>query len=58
MILVPNSDCQEIPFLLECKLCAIIFYVGIESWPGQQMHSHNYRVPEPFRDQVWFALFN
>ncbi|XP_020583147.1 flavin-containing monooxygenase FMO GS-OX5-like isoform X1 [Phalaenopsis equestris] len=21
---------------------------GIDSWPGKQMHSHNYRVPEPF----------
>ncbi|XP_075642553.1 flavin-containing monooxygenase FMO GS-OX-like 4 [Castanea sativa] len=25
---------------------------GINEWPGKQMHSHNYRVPEPFRDQV------
>ncbi|WVY99774.1 hypothetical protein V8G54_025844 [Vigna mungo] len=25
---------------------------GIEKWPGCQIHSHNYRVPEPFRDQV------
>ncbi|XVF10797.1 hypothetical protein REPUB_Repub07fG0214300 [Reevesia pubescens] len=25
---------------------------GINLWPGKQMHSHNYRVPEPFRDQV------
>ncbi|XP_044487618.1 flavin-containing monooxygenase FMO GS-OX-like 4 isoform X2 [Mangifera indica] len=25
---------------------------GIESWPGKQIHSHNYRTPEPFRDQV------
>ncbi|CAJ1932634.1 unnamed protein product [Sphenostylis stenocarpa] len=25
---------------------------GIELWRGFQMHSHNYRVPEPFRDQV------
>ncbi|KAJ4712812.1 Flavin-containing monooxygenase [Melia azedarach] len=25
---------------------------GINSWPGKQMHSHNYRVPEPFTDQV------
>ncbi|KAL5542626.1 hypothetical protein UlMin_010336 [Ulmus minor] len=25
---------------------------GINAWPGKQMHSHNYRVPEPFRDQV------
>ncbi|WCJ25980.1 Flavin-containing monooxygenase family protein [Euphorbia peplus] len=25
---------------------------GITSWPGKQIHSHNYRVPDPFRDQV------
>ncbi|XP_073061225.1 flavin-containing monooxygenase FMO GS-OX5-like isoform X1 [Primulina eburnea] len=25
---------------------------GIEKWPGKQMHSHNYRVPEPFEDQI------
>ncbi|XP_059657481.1 flavin-containing monooxygenase FMO GS-OX-like 4 isoform X2 [Cornus florida] len=25
---------------------------GIDVWPGKQLHSHNYRVPEPFRDQV------
>ncbi|XP_062201165.1 flavin-containing monooxygenase FMO GS-OX-like 3 isoform X2 [Phragmites australis] len=25
---------------------------GVDAWPGQQMHSHNYRVPEPFLDQV------
>ncbi|KAL0904300.1 hypothetical protein M5K25_026392 [Dendrobium thyrsiflorum] len=25
---------------------------GIDSWPGKQMHSHNYRVPEPFQGQV------
>ncbi|CAA2954212.1 flavin-containing monooxygenase FMO GS-OX-like 2 [Olea europaea subsp. europaea] len=25
---------------------------GIEKWPGKQIHSHNYRVPEPFQDQV------
>lgn len=24
----------------------------MEAWPGKQMHSHNYRVPEPFHDQV------
>ncbi|RDY02413.1 Flavin-containing monooxygenase FMO GS-OX-like 3, partial [Mucuna pruriens] len=23
-----------------------------EKWRGFQMHSHNYRVPEPFRDQI------
>ncbi|XP_059654252.1 flavin-containing monooxygenase FMO GS-OX-like 3 [Cornus florida] len=25
---------------------------GIEKWPRKQVHSHNYRVPEPFRHQV------
>ncbi|XWS49769.1 hypothetical protein CRYUN_Cryun12cG0031200 [Craigia yunnanensis] len=25
---------------------------GVNLWPGKQMHSHNYRIPEPFRDQV------
>lgn len=25
---------------------------GINAWPGKQMHSHNYRTPEPFKDQV------
>ncbi|CAI9093770.1 OLC1v1029335C1 [Oldenlandia corymbosa var. corymbosa] len=25
---------------------------GIESWPGRQIHSHNYRHPERFQDQV------
>ncbi|KAK6121643.1 hypothetical protein DH2020_044620 [Rehmannia glutinosa] len=25
---------------------------GIENWPRKQMHSHNYRVPEPFQDQI------
>ncbi|KAK4795229.1 hypothetical protein SAY86_013223 [Trapa natans] len=25
---------------------------GIQRWPGKQIHSHNYRTPEPFKDQV------
>ncbi|KAG8391631.1 hypothetical protein BUALT_Bualt01G0207400 [Buddleja alternifolia] len=25
---------------------------GIERWPGKQIHSHNYRGPEPFTDQI------
>ncbi|KAJ7959883.1 Flavin-containing monooxygenase [Quillaja saponaria] len=25
---------------------------GINIWPGKQMHSHNYRIPDPFKDQV------
>ncbi|KAG2277672.1 hypothetical protein Bca52824_060227 [Brassica carinata] len=26
--------------------------VWIRSWPGKEMHSHNYRIPEPFKEQV------
>ncbi|XP_004298656.1 PREDICTED: flavin-containing monooxygenase FMO GS-OX-like 3-like [Fragaria vesca subsp. vesca] len=25
---------------------------GIDTWKGKQIHSHNYRTPEPYRDQV------
>ncbi|KAF2539457.1 hypothetical protein F2Q68_00019371 [Brassica cretica] len=25
---------------------------GISSWPGKEMHYHNYRIPEPFKEQV------
>ncbi|CAD6204453.1 unnamed protein product [Miscanthus lutarioriparius] len=25
---------------------------GINSWSAKQIHSHNYRTPEPFRDQI------
>ncbi|CAN8245242.1 unnamed protein product [Cochlearia groenlandica] len=31
---------------------------GISSWPGKEMHSHNYRVPEPFKDQVVVLIGN
>ncbi|KAK9927508.1 hypothetical protein M0R45_024689 [Rubus argutus] len=27
-------------------------FSGINTWKGKQTHSHNYRTPEPFRDQV------
>jgi hypothetical protein len=33
----------------EPRLAAIS---GIENWRRKQIHSHNYRVPEPFRDQI------
>ncbi|XP_066340047.1 flavin-containing monooxygenase FMO GS-OX-like 2 [Miscanthus floridulus] len=29
---------------------------GVDAWPGKQMHSHNYRVPEPFLDQVVMVI--
>ncbi|KAJ1700106.1 hypothetical protein LUZ63_008618 [Rhynchospora breviuscula] len=25
---------------------------GIDRWPGKQVHSHNYRTPEPYENQV------
>ncbi|KAL6848226.1 hypothetical protein ACP4OV_022354 [Aristida adscensionis] len=25
---------------------------GVDAWPGKQMHSRSYRVPDPFHDQV------
>ncbi|XP_054824496.1 flavin-containing monooxygenase FMO GS-OX-like 4 isoform X1 [Prosopis cineraria] len=31
---------------------------GINVWPGKQMHSHNYRTPEPFQDQVVVVIGN
>ncbi|KAL8475946.1 hypothetical protein ACS0TY_028559 [Phlomoides rotata] len=27
-------------------------FPGREKWPGKQIHSHNYRVPDPFKDQI------
>ncbi|KAA8519422.1 hypothetical protein F0562_013703 [Nyssa sinensis] len=29
---------------------------GIEKWAGKQVHSHNYRVPQPFRDQIDYVF--
>jgi thioredoxin reductase len=31
---------------------------GIDKWPGKQIHSHNYRVPAPFQDQVVVVIGN
>ncbi|OVA20189.1 Flavin monooxygenase FMO [Macleaya cordata] len=31
---------------------------GIDAWPGKQIHSRNYRVPEPFRNQVVLLIGN
>ncbi|KAH7283957.1 hypothetical protein KP509_34G032600 [Ceratopteris richardii] len=31
---------------------------GIEEWPGIRLHSHNYRVPDPFADQVVVVIGN
>ncbi|KAM0005702.1 putative flavin monooxygenase, FAD/NAD(P)-binding domain superfamily [Helianthus debilis subsp. tardiflorus] len=31
---------------------------GILEWPKMQLHAHNYRVPEPFQDQVVVIIGN
>ncbi|CAA7041578.1 unnamed protein product [Microthlaspi erraticum] len=31
---------------------------GISYWPGKKMHSHNYRLPQPFKDQVVVLIGN
>ncbi|XP_013612296.1 PREDICTED: flavin-containing monooxygenase FMO GS-OX2 [Brassica oleracea var. oleracea] len=31
---------------------------GIKSWPGKQIHSHNYRVPGPFKNEVVVVIGN
>ncbi|XP_026398742.1 flavin-containing monooxygenase FMO GS-OX-like 4 [Papaver somniferum] len=31
---------------------------GIDAWPGKQLHSHKYRVPEPFSGQVVLIIGN
>lgn len=38
--------------LVDCFMSQFILCTGINVWPGKQMHSHNYRTPEPFQDQV------
>ncbi|GLT51956.1 hypothetical protein SLA2020_253260 [Shorea laevis] len=30
----------------------IAVFPGIDTWPGLQIHSHNYRTPEPFQNQI------
>ncbi|XP_073000960.1 flavin-containing monooxygenase FMO GS-OX-like 4 [Typha latifolia] len=39
----------------EPRLAAI---PGMDAWPGKEMHSHNYRSPEPFVDQVVVIIGN
>ncbi|XP_071696765.1 flavin-containing monooxygenase FMO GS-OX5-like [Rutidosis leptorrhynchoides] len=29
---------------------------GIETWSKKQLHSHNYRVPDPFKDQIVLVI--
>nr|QWJ73361.1 aliphatic glucosinolate S-oxygenase 2-1 [Isatis tinctoria] len=31
---------------------------GIKAWPGKQIHSHNYRVPGPFKNEVVVVIGN
>ncbi|KAF6173710.1 hypothetical protein GIB67_021806, partial [Kingdonia uniflora] len=37
-------------FFVYCN--RILNVQGIERWPGEQIHSHNYRIPKPFRNKV------
>ncbi|ESQ46597.1 hypothetical protein EUTSA_v10000434mg [Eutrema salsugineum] len=44
------------------SLIVIFFFLwkllGISSWPGKEKHSHNCRIPEPFKDQVVVLIGN
>ncbi|XAR63198.1 hypothetical protein NMG60_11023050 [Bertholletia excelsa] len=33
-------------------------FPGMAKWPGKQVHSHNYRVPDPFQNQVVIIIGN
>ncbi|KAK9749239.1 hypothetical protein RND81_02G111900 [Saponaria officinalis] len=41
-----------------CTVPRIADVPGIEKWPGKQTHSHNYRVPEAFTNQVVVVIGN
>ncbi|XP_076955133.1 flavin-containing monooxygenase FMO GS-OX-like 4 [Bidens hawaiensis] len=40
------------PRLFPCHELPMMFLAGIEEWSRKQVHSHNYRIPEPYQDQV------
>ncbi|KAL3615580.1 hypothetical protein CASFOL_041241 [Castilleja foliolosa] len=50
------SSCEVFDAVVVCSghhtLSRLADFPGMEKWPGKQMHSHNYRVPEPFQDQI------
>lgn len=33
-------------------------FPGLDAWPGVQIHSHNYRTPEPFQNQIVALIGN
>ena len=33
-------------------------FSGIDRWPGEQVHSHNYRDPERFRGKVYLHVLH
>ncbi|XP_026447028.1 flavin-containing monooxygenase FMO GS-OX-like 3 [Papaver somniferum] len=43
-----------------CRHCTSTMpvLIGIDAWPGKQLHSHSYRVPEPFSGQVVLLIGN
>ncbi|KAM4081618.1 hypothetical protein ACJW30_11G105800 [Castanea mollissima] len=36
----------------------IAHFPGMDSWPGVQIHSHNYRTPEPFQNLIVVVIGN
>ncbi|RVX15455.1 Flavin-containing monooxygenase FMO GS-OX-like 3 [Vitis vinifera] len=59
-----NLDAFKVQLLYSDGLGALrtilqgALHICIDAWPGKQMHSHNYRIPEPFRDQVVILIGN
>ncbi|KAM7257470.1 hypothetical protein ACFE04_013211 [Oxalis oulophora] len=58
-----DGDCESEVIFDAVVICSghyteprVAHISGIDLWPGKQMHSHNYRVPEPFRDQVVIVI--
>jgi len=45
-----------IEYLYFYSSCFASFYTGINAWPGKQLHSHNYRRPEPYQNKVCTML--
>ncbi|KAL5728226.1 hypothetical protein ACHQM5_001338 [Ranunculus cassubicifolius] len=54
-----NEDLEEEEFFNAVVVCnghytnpRIADIPGIDVWPGKQIHSHNYRVPDPYKNKV------
>ncbi|KAM0824248.1 hypothetical protein ACQ4PT_070334 [Festuca glaucescens] len=53
-VVVCNGHCTVplVPKLRADKSNVHLRNTGSDKWRGKQIHSHNYRIPEPFRDQI------